>query len=88
MDKTTWQRSSLQPFRFFLLSILIGIGVVAGLGAGSFHELIALIYNLLCFGKLSVVCDTNIHTAVSLWSLFVIFVPVVGATGVISLAPI
>jgi hypothetical protein len=34
MNETTWQRSSLQPFEFFLLLILIG--VVVALRAGVF----------------------------------------------------
>ncbi|NWG02846.1 MAG: chloride channel protein [Syntrophaceae bacterium] len=80
MDETTWQRSSLQPFRFFLLSILIG--VVAGLGAVAFRGLIAFFHNLLFLGKLSVVYDANVHTSPSPWGLGVIFVPVVGAIGV------
>jgi CIC family chloride channel protein len=68
------------PFAFFLFSILVG--VVAGLGAVAFRGLIAFFHNLLFLGKLSVVYDANIHTAVSPWGLFVIFVPVVGAAGV------
>jgi CIC family chloride channel protein len=86
MDETIWQRSSLQPFEYFLLSILIG--VVVALGAVVFGGLIALIHNLLLLGKLSVVYVANIHTAVSLWSLFVIFVVRVGAASAVSLAPI
>jgi CIC family chloride channel protein len=80
MDETTWKRQSLQPFRFFLLSILIG--VVAGLGAVGFRGLIAFFHNLLFLGKLSVVYDANVHTPPSPWGWWVIFVPVIGAIGV------
>jgi chloride channel protein, CIC family len=78
-DRDT-KRKPFGPFVFFLMSILVG--VVAGLGAAVFRGLIALFHNLLFLGKLSVVYDANIHTAVSPWGLFVIFVPVVGAAGV------
>jgi CIC family chloride channel protein len=80
MDEKTWQRPSLQPFKFFLLSVLIG--VVAGLGAVAFRGLIAFFHNLLFLGKLSVVYDANVHTPASPWGLWVIFVPVIGAIGV------
>jgi CIC family chloride channel protein len=80
MGEKTRQRPSLQPLKFFLLSILIG--VVAGLGAVAFRGLIAFFHNLLFLGKLSVVYDANVHTLASPWGLWVIFVPVIGAIGV------
>jgi chloride channel protein, CIC family len=80
MSETIWQRSSLQPFKFFLLSILIG--VVAGLGAVAFRVLIAFFHNLLFLGKLSMVYDANIHTPPCPWGPWVILVPVLGAIGV------
>jgi CIC family chloride channel protein len=84
MDETTWHRSSLQPFRFFSLSILVG--TVAGLGAVAFRGLIAFFHNLLFLGKWSVVYDANVHTPPSPWGLWVIFVPVIGAICVTFLA--
>jgi CIC family chloride channel protein len=68
------------PLSFYLLSVLVG--VVAGLGAVAFRDLIALFHNLLFLGKLSVVYDANIHTPSSPWGPFVVLVPVVGALGV------
>jgi chloride channel protein, CIC family len=64
----------------WLLSILVGI--IAGLGAVAFRDLIAFFHNLLFLGKLSVAYDANTHTPPSPWGPFVIFVPVVGALGV------
>lgn len=80
MDERTWQRPSLLPFSFFLLSILVG--VVAGLGAVAFRGLIAIFHNLLFLGKFSIVYDANVHTPLSPWGSLVIFVPVIGAAGV------
>jgi chloride channel protein, CIC family len=70
----------LGPLSFYLLSVLVG--VVAGLGAVAFRDLIALFHNLLFLGKLSVVYDANVHTPLSPWGPFVVLVPVVGALGV------
>ncbi len=61
---------------------MIPAGVAARLGAVAFRGLIALFHILLFLGKLSVVYDANLHTAVSPWGLFIISVPVVGAAGV------
>jgi chloride channel protein, CIC family len=71
---------SLGPVSFYLLSVLVG--VVAGLGAVAFRDLIALFHNLLFLGKLSVVYDANVHTPSSPWGPFVVLVPVAGALGV------
>jgi CIC family chloride channel protein len=68
------------PLGFYLLSVLVG--VVAGLGAVVFRDLIALFHNLLFLGKLSAVYDANVHTPSSPWGPFVVLVPVVGALGV------
>jgi CIC family chloride channel protein len=68
------------PLSFYLLSVLVG--VVAGLGAVAFRDLIALFHNLLFLGKLSVFYDANIHPPPSPWGPFVVLVPVVGALGV------
>jgi CIC family chloride channel protein len=68
------------PLSFYLLSVLVG--VVAGLGAVAFRDLIALFHNLLFLGKLSAFYDANIHTPSSPWGPFVVLVPVVGALGV------
>jgi CIC family chloride channel protein len=80
MNDRRWQKPNLLPFSFFLLSVLIGI--VAGLGAVAFRDLIAFFHNLLFLGRFSFIYDANIHTPASPWGPLVILVPVVGALGV------
>ncbi len=58
-------------------SILVGI--VAGLGAVGFRDLIGFFHNLLFLGILSANYDASAHTAPSPWGPFVILVPVAGA---------
>jgi chloride channel protein, CIC family len=65
---------------FLLLCFLTG--VIAGLGAVVFRTLIALVHNILFYGKLSTLYDANAHTAVSTWGPLVILVPVIGSLGV------
>jgi chloride channel protein, CIC family len=63
-----------------LLALLVG--VVTGLGAVGFRDLIGLIHNLFFVGHLSVRYDANLFTPASPWGAFVILVPVVGALAV------
>ena len=65
------------------LSVLaLGLGVVTGVGAVLFRDLIGLIHNLLFAGQAVVHYDANIFTAAAPWGPLVILVPVVGAVGV------
>ncbi len=65
------------------LSVLaLGLGVVTGLGAVLFRDLIGLIHNLLFAGQAVVHYDANIFTAAAPWGPLVILVPVLGAVGV------
>ena len=65
------------------LSLLaLGLGVVTGLGAVLFRDLIGLIHNLLFTGHAVIHYDANIFTAPSPWGALVILVPVLGAVGV------
>jgi CIC family chloride channel protein len=64
----------------WLLSVLVG--VIAGLGAVVFRDLIALLHNLLFLGKFSVDYAANFHTPPSPWGAGIILAPVVGAIGV------
>lgn len=66
--------------RFSLLAVLIGI--VSGLGAVVFRDLIAVFHNLLFLGRFSVHYDANVHTSASPWGTAIILVPVLGAVGV------
>jgi CIC family chloride channel protein len=65
------------------LSLLaLGLGVVTGLGAVVFRDLIGLIHNLLFTGHALIHYDANIFTAPAPWGPFVVLVPVLGAIGV------
>jgi CIC family chloride channel protein len=72
------QRLSLTSLS--LLGLLVGI--VTGLGALVFRDLIGLVHNLLFLGQLSVHYDANLFTPASPWGPLVILVPVVGAMAV------
>src|SRR5271154_5884904 len=65
------------------LSLLaLCLGVVTGIGAVLFRDLIGLIHNLLFTGHALVHYDANVFTAPAPWGAFVILVPVVGAVAV------
>jgi CIC family chloride channel protein len=65
------------------LSLLaLGLGVVTGLGAVIFRDLIGLIHNLLFTGHALIRYDANIFTAPAPWGALVILVPVAGAVAV------
>ena len=63
------------------LAILVGL--IAGFGAIFFRDLIGFIHNLFFLGKFSFIYDANIHTALSPWGLWIIFIPVIGALVVV-----
>jgi CIC family chloride channel protein len=66
-----------------LLSMLaFVVGVVSGLGAVVFRDLIGLVHNLMFLGQFAVRYDANIFTPPSPWGPFVILVPVIGGIGV------
>ena len=61
------------------LSLLaLCLGVVTGLGAVAFRDLIGFIHNLLFTGHPVIHYDANIFTAPSPWGPLVILVPVLG----------
>jgi chloride channel protein, CIC family len=66
----------------FLSVLACVVGIVTGVGAVLFRDLIALIHNLLFLGQLSFHYDANLFTPPSPWGLFVILVPVLGGIGV------
>jgi CIC family chloride channel protein len=62
------------------LSLLaLAIGIVTGLGAVLFRDLIALIHNAFFLGKFSLHYDANLFTPASPWGPLVVLVPVLGA---------
>jgi chloride channel protein, CIC family len=68
---------SVPPLVLWTLSTLVGI--IAGLGAVVFRDLIGFFHNLFFLGKFSVAYDANVHTPPSPWGPLVILVPVLGA---------
>jgi chloride channel protein, CIC family len=63
----------------YLSLLALGVGIVTGLGAVVFRDLIGLIHNLLFLGQFSFRYDANVFTPTSPWGPFVILVPVCGA---------
>ena len=62
------------------LSLLaLAVGIVTGIGAVAFRDLIGLIHNVLFLGQLAVHYEANLFTPASPWGPLVILVPVVGA---------
>lgn len=71
-----------QSRRLSLLSLsllALGLGIVTGLGAVIFRDLIGVLHNLFFNGTLAVAYDANVFTAPSRWGPLVILAPVVGA---------
>ncbi|MGD0142834.1 MAG: chloride channel protein [Rhizomicrobium sp.] len=81
-DATSTQRS-LNLVAFSLVAVCVGI--VTGIGAVLFRDLISFIHNLFFFGRLSFLYDANSYTPTSAWGAFVILVPVIGGMGVVFL---
>ncbi len=69
--------SSISLVSLSLLALVVGI--VTGLGAVLFRDLIGLIHNLFFLGKFSLHYDANLFTPASPWGPLVVLVPVVGA---------
>lgn len=65
-----------------LAGLAVLIGIVGGIGAVVFRDLIGFVHNLLFLAKLSVHYDASVFTPPGPWGPFVILVPVVGAIGV------
>jgi len=62
--------------------LALAVGVVTGLGAVLFRDLIGLIHNVFFAGHLAVHYDANVFTPPAPWGPLVILVPVIGAVGV------
>ena len=66
-----------------ILSVLaLVVGIVTGLGAVLFRDLIGIIHNIMFLGQFAIHYDANVFTPTSPWGPFVILVPVIGAVGV------
>ena len=67
---------------WLLLPATVAVGLVAGVVAVVFRDLIGGFHNLLFLGRFSFYYDANLHTAASPWGAWIIAVPVLGAVGV------
>ena len=67
----------------FGLSLLaIGVGIVTGVGAVLFRDLIGLIHNVCYFGRFSFAYDANVLEPASPWRAGIVLVPVLGGLAV------
>jgi CIC family chloride channel protein len=65
-----------------LSALAIVVGVVTGLGAVLFRDLIGLVHNVLFLGKFVVAYNASQYTPTNPWGPLVILVPVIGGIGV------
>jgi CIC family chloride channel protein len=65
-----------------LALLALGLGVVTGIGAVLFRDLIGLVHNLFFTGHALIRYDANTFTAPAPWGMLVILVPALGAIGV------
>ena len=63
----------------YLTLLALALGIVTGLGAVLFRDLIGLLHNLFFAGRFAIGYDANDFTAPSRWGVFVILAPVIGA---------
>ena len=74
------KRDEYRGLRLEHLTVLaLLLGIVTGLGAVLFRDLISLLHNLFFAGTLSLSYDANVFTAPSRWGAFIILAPVIGA---------
>src|SRR5665213_335133 len=79
----TMEPEEIRPLPLSQLSLLaLVLGVITGLGAVLFRDLIGLIHNLAFTGHAMIHYDANVFTAPAPWGTLVIVVPVLGAVGV------
>src|SRR3990167_1053364 len=60
-------------------ALIVFVGLIAGLGAILFRELIAIFHNIFFYGQFSIFYDVLKHAAPSPWGLGIIIIPVIGA---------
>ena len=70
------ERARLSLAGISLVSLIVG--VVTGLGAVAFRDLIGLVHNFAFAGRLSPAYDANVFTTASPWGALVVLVPVAG----------
>ena len=68
-----------RTLNLFILTILgLVLGIVTGIGAVLFRDLINILHNLFFAGQFVLGYDANVFTAPSRWGAFVILAPVLG----------
>src|SRR5260221_11455434 len=70
-----------ESHRLSLLTLTIlglVLGLVTGVGAILFRDLISLLHNLFFAGRFSFEYDANVFTEPSRWGAFIILAPVIG----------
>ena len=71
------------PFGLIGMSLLaVAVGIVTGIGAYLFRELIGLVHNIFFLQTFSFAYDSSVFTPANPWGVWVILVPAVGAIGV------
>jgi len=71
------------PFGLITMTLFaVGVGIITGIGAYVFRELIGLIHNLFFLRQFSFVYDSSVFTPFNPWGPWLILVPAVGAIGV------
>lgn len=69
-----------QPLKnIYMIFLGCCVGLMGGLGAVLFRDLISFIHNLFFFGQYSLVYDANRHTAATPIAVAIIFIPIIGA---------
>ena len=62
--------------------LAVGVGIVTGIGAFAFRELIGLVHNVFFLRRFAFAYDSSLFTPFDPWGPWVILVPAVGAIGV------
>jgi CIC family chloride channel protein len=65
-----------------LCGLALVVGIVTGLGAVLFRDLIGFVHNVVFLGRFSFAYDSGVFTPPAPWGLFVVLVPVIGGIGV------
>ncbi|WP_428490192.1 chloride channel protein [Rhodopila sp.] len=74
---------SARRMRLLVLSLLaLIVGIVTGIGAVVFRDLIGLVHNVFFLGQFSFVYDSSLFTPFNPWGAAIILVPVIGGIGV------
>jgi len=63
----------------YLSFLALGLGIVTGVGAVLFRDLIGLLHNLFFNGVFAISYDANVFTSPSRWGAFIVLAPAVGA---------